>query len=437
MSVFHRTLSMIPNRYAFLDKVQRCIDEDSRVSLFLVDVVRFSDVSTSFGYQAGDYILAEIARRIQAIFGKRVSLGRISGDIFCLVIPGTHDERKLKALYVHLNEHFKTPISVGDHAFAADFNVGAIANPEGNTDVNKLFSAAEAALKKAKSNKYDNFAHVSLRQQVMSGRALALKADLKRALNNEELELYFQPKVDLRTLKVVGAECLLRWNHPLDGILFPGSLIEAAESYNMMNELGYWAIQQAFESSLILQTQGYDDLQLAVNISPTQLYDSQFIAKLRTLCDEMCIKPGNVELELTEDIAMSNSLLVNRQLAEARNLGLQVAIDDFGKGYSNLAYIRDLSIDTIKIDKTFVMQLLDNPVNEAIVEATQVIAKSLQCKVVAEGIESIEHLHILRDLGVESGQGFLFSQAVPFDRFIELLETDLSVGSSYSFRQRA
>ncbi|XOV77710.1 MAG: putative bifunctional diguanylate cyclase/phosphodiesterase [Aestuariibacter sp.] len=436
MSVFHRTLSMIPNRYAFLDKVQRCLDEDSRVSLFLIDVVRFSDVSTSFGYQAGDYILAEIARRIQAIFGKRVSLGRISGDIFCLVIPGTHDERKLKALYVHLNEHFKTPISVGDHAFAADFNVGAIANPDRNTDVNKLFSAAEAALKKAKSNKYDNFAHVNLKQEVTSGRALALKADLKRALTNNELELYFQPKVDLRSLQIIGAECLLRWNHPLDGVLFPGSLIEAAESYNMMNELGYWAIQQAFESSLRLQALGYD-LQLAVNISPTQLYDSQFIPKLRALGEQMCINLGNVELELTEDIAMSNSLLVSRQLAEARKLGFEVAIDDFGKGYSNLAYIRDLSIDTIKIDKTFVMQLLENPVNEAIVQATQVIAKSLQCKVVAEGIESVDHLHILRKLGVQSGQGFLFSQAVPFNAFIELLQSDLSVGGSYSFRQRA
>lgn len=436
MSVIHNVLAEIPSRYAFLQKVQNLVDQDGQVSLFIIDVVRFSDVSASFGYKAGDYILAEIIRRIQAIFAFDAEVGRISGDIFGLVFPGQHRATQLNSFYTRLNEHFKAPIHIGDHAFIADFNVGAVSNPADNRDVNRLFSGAETALKQAKSNKYDNFSIVTLEQRRHSGgRALALKADLKRAFANDELELYFQPKIDLNSLQITGAECLLRWNHPLDGMLFPGALIDAAESYNMMNELGYWALRKAFDSLLYFQAAGFD-INLAVNVSPTQLYDDKFVHRLKQYSDNMCVDLSRIELELTEDAAMSNSLMVNKQLAAAKRLGAKIAIDDFGKGYSNLAYIRDLDIDTIKIDKTFIMQLLENPVNKAIVEATKVIADSLSCNVVAEGIEELQHLHILRQLGINSGQGYLFSQAIPMADFIELLNTDISVGGSYAFEAR-
>ncbi len=414
---------MVPNRYACLDTVQKALDNDPRLSLLLIDIVRFSDVSASLGYKAGDFILAEVARRISNIFGADATLGRIDGDIFCLMFPGHSKTPQLQASYRRLNDHFKAPIIVGNHAFAADFNVGAVINPDGNDDAHKLFSGVESALKQAKSNKYENFVIVDMTGGARSGRSLALKADLKRAINNDELELYFQPKVDLGTLNIIGAECLLRWNHPLDGVVFPGPLIEAAESYNMMNQLGYWALQEAFKSSLLLNTHGYE-IKLAVNVSPTQLYDEQFIPRLSQFSESFCVDPGLIELELTEDVAMSNSLMVNKQLSQARHLGMQVAIDDFGKGYSNLAYIRDLVIDSIKIDKTFVMNLAENPVNMAIVKATKVIAEALNCNVVAEGIETQHQLHMLQGIGVSAGQGFLFSKAVPMSEFLHLLNQE-------------
>ena len=436
MSVIHNTLAEIPSRNAFLHKVQTLLDDNRHLSLFIIDVVRFSDVSTSFGYKAGDYILAEIVRRIRSIFAFEAEIGRVSGDIFGLVFPGSHRETQLNIFYTRLNEHFKVPIQIGDHAFIADFNVGAVSNPDNNPDVNKLFSGAEVALKQAKGNKYDNFSIVSLQERRQSGRALALKADLKRAFANDELELYFQPKVDLNTLRIIGAECLLRWNHPTDGVLFPGALIEAAESYNMMNELGYWAVRKAFENLLKIRANG-SGIFLSVNVSPTQLYDDKFVYRLREYSEQMCVDLNRIEIELTEDAALSNSFMVKRQLAEAKKLGIKIAIDDFGKGYSNLAYIRDIDIDTIKIDKTFVMELLDNPVNKAIVQATKVIADSLDCQVVAEGIEELQHLHILRRIGVQTGQGYLFEKAVPINEFIELLNTDLSVGGSYAYASRS
>lgn len=435
MGDFHQSLTTIPNRYAFLDRIDEYVKQNNNLSLMLVDVVRFSDVSSSLGYDVGDNILLAIANRISMLFGEHVLLGRMSGDIFGLVIPGRHGDKQLRYHFNHLVEHFKTPISSHGHAFIADFNVGAVANIQDNNDTIKLLSRAEAALKQAKENKYENLHILHLGEKARTGRSLALKADLQRAFGNEELEIYFQPKVELKTLKVIGAECLLRWNHPLDGVLFPGALIEAAESYNMMNELGYWTLEQAFKSAVQLRSIGLDFV-LSVNMSPTQLYDFNFVPNLRQLSQKYLISLDRFELELTEDVALSNSLMVKRQLADARALGMQISVDDFGKGYSNLAYIRDLAIDTIKIDKTFVMELEKNPVNKAIIQAAQMIAAALECEIVAEGIETMEQMHQLRELGIISGQGFLFSKAVPLKQFMQLCQSDLAVGTSRAYQSR-
>lgn len=435
MNLIYQSLSLIPNRYAFLDRIDQAIKQDSKLSLLLIDVVRFSDVSSSLGYRAGDFILSEIAQRIQLLLAEMTMIGRVSGDIFGVVIPGQHSKTQLQGFYNHLVEHFKTPIAYQDHSFIADFNVGAVANNNSNRNIHELFSRAEAALKQAKQNKYENFFALKVHEKVQSSRQLTLKADLKRAFEQHELELYFQPKVNLRDLEIIGAECLLRWHHPLDGLIFPGPLLEAAESYNMMNEMGYWVLENAMRSQVELQARGLD-IPLSVNMSPTQLYDIKFVGSLRKLLEKYQLSPQSLELELTEDIALSNSLMVHRQLTQLRDMGFRVAIDDFGKGYSNLAYMRDMQIDTVKIDKTFVMQLDDNPVNKAIIKATQIIAESLHCDVVAEGIETLSHLHVLRELGIEVGQGFLFSKAVPLSEFVRLSQQEITVGSSLSYRRR-
>lgn len=431
----HLSLKTIPNRHSFFDYIRKEVTNDPCLSLLFVDVVRFSDVSASFGYETGDQILTIIANRIERLFGSLGTLGRISGDIFGLVIKGKHSERELREFYCYLTEHFKTPIAVQDHSFIADFNVGAIANNRDNNDTHLLFSRAESALKQAKENRYENFFTMPLFGESVSGRSLALKADLKRAFARDELELYFQPKVNLQTLDIVGAECLLRWNHPLDGVLFPGALIEAAESYNMMNEVGYWVLGKAFESAALLKSKGLE-LQISVNISPTQLYDTLFVSKVEELGTKYRVDLKYIELELTEDVALSNSLMTKRQLSEVRALGLSIAVDDFGKGYSNLAYMRDLQLDTIKIDKTFVLGLGDNAVNRAIIEATQLIGTAMGSDVTAEGIESVQHLHALRDVGIETGQGFLFSKALPLKEFVELTQRDLIVGGSLAYSSR-
>ncbi|MFT2090672.1 putative bifunctional diguanylate cyclase/phosphodiesterase [Paraglaciecola sp. 2405UD69-4] len=434
MQKTYDSLTAIPNRYALLNDIEEVLLFDTNQSLLLIDIVRFSDVSSIFGYEFGDKVLLEIANRILFLFDDSVIFGRISGDIFGMVLPGIHHRRDLYQFYMHLIEHFKTPIHYGNHAFIVDFNVGATANPKENSNVNAFFSLAEIALKQAKSNKFDNFQYTHDLKNEQGGRALTLKADLKRAINNNELEIYFQPKIELNTLKIVGAECLLRWNHPLDGLVFPGALIEAAESYNMMNELGYWTLEESIKSSVYLSKVGLP-IKLSVNMSPTQLYDLNFISTLSDLAKKYKFKLSHLEIELTEDVALSNSVLVTRQLSDLRKLGVSIAIDDFGKGYSNLGYMRDIEIDCIKIDKSFVLGLDNSPINKAIIEASLIIAKAAECELIAEGIENIQHLHILRELGVVAGQGFLFSKAISLRDFEELASKDITVGTSYVRQQ--
>jgi diguanylate cyclase (GGDEF)-like protein len=431
MLLTHSSLSTIPNRYAFLDKIEQLLENKACHNLFLIDIVRFSDVSSGFGYDFGDQILLEIANRLVMLSGPHAIFGRISGDIFGIIVSGKLSKTQLRRFYSHLIDHFKTPIQCADHAFMVDFNVGVATNPSNNKNINTFFSLAEMALRHAKSNKFDNFQYANDNDSAQSGRSLTLKADLTRAIDNDELEIYFQPKVELSTLKVVGAECLLRWHHPLDGVLFPGALIEAAESYNMMNEVGYWVLGAAFKGAARLNSLGLR-LKLSVNMSPTQLYDMDFIQTLLTLSRTHGVELAQFELELTEDVALSNSLLVKKQLARIRELGMNIAIDDFGKGYSNLGYMRNIDIDAIKIDKSFVMEIDQDPINKAIVQATQIIANAANSELIAEGIENIHHLHILREIGVVYGQGFLFSKAVNIDNFIQLISQELAVGTSLS-----
>jgi diguanylate cyclase (GGDEF)-like protein len=383
--------------------------------------MRFSDVSSAFDHKAGDEILLQIVNRIHEIFGQDLILGRISGDIFGLVFDGKHSEAAMQAMFHHLIDHFKTPLYTNETAFIADFNVGIASRTRESVSTTKLISLAESALKLAKNNKHQNYSFVNDNENSVTGRGLALKADLTRAMNNDELELYFQPKVELATTKIIGAECLLRWNHPLDGVLFPGTLIEAAESYNMMNELGHWTISYALEKMEELNRQGFN-IPISINLSPSQLYDVSLPRFLVSLIKRHSIQASMIELELTEDVALTNSLMVKRQLDEIRALGVKISMDDFGKGYSNLSFIRDLHLCAIKIDKAFVMELEQNPVNLAIVEATKLICDAKKCEVVAEGIETVQQLKLLNEMGICSGQGFLFSPAVNFDSFLTLCQ---------------
>ena len=417
----HHHIREIANRYHFIELVENISSNGKRFSLMLLDVMRFSDVSAAFDQKSGDEVLLKIANQICKIFPDAAAIGRLSGDIFGIVFTDAISPAAMRENNSRLISHFKTPLMVNETAFIADFNVGAAIRKSSDTEINTVISLAETALKKSKSNRHVNFTLLADDNHQISGKGLALKADLTRALNNNELELYYQPKVDLQSFEIIGGECLLRWNHPLDGVVFPGTLLQAAESYNMMNQLGYWTLESAFSAMAEMASRGIN-IPVSVNLSPTQLYDPKLLSIIRGLLTEYQVSPAMVEIELTEDVALSNSLLVKRQLDEMRNMGIAISMDDFGKGYSNLSFIRDLQLSAIKIDKAFVLELSNSPVNEAIIKATKIICDAKGCETYAEGIENMEQLLLLREMNITKGQGFLFSRAAPLSDFIALIE---------------
>lgn len=417
-------LNELPNRYNFIEIINQISKKEKRFSLMLIDIMRFSDVSTAFGHSSGDDLLLQIVNQISKVMSSSIALGRISGDIFGLVFTNAISESALREQHTNLCNHFKTPLTICGTAFIADFNVGASVRKNPQTNINTIISLAETALKKSKSNRHENFTLLTDDTREHTGRGLTLKADLRRALNNNELQLFFQPKVDLKDFSIIGGECLLRWNHPLDGMVFPGTLLQAAESYNMMNDLGYWTLEESIKSISILNQCGYEKV-ISVNVSPTQLYDPLLVETMKSLLNKYQVSPKHLEIELTEDVALSNSLLVKQQLSQIRHMGIAISMDDFGKGYSNLSFIRDLDLSAIKIDKAFVLALEQSPVNSAIVQATKIICDAKGCKTYAEGIETLSQLALLQKMGIEKGQGFLFSKAVPLDDFLD----QLSVGN--------
>ena len=417
----HSHLREIPNRYHFIRKIEEISEQEVAFGIMFLDVMRFSDISSAFDHKSGDQVLLQIVNQIHSVFSNATCIGRLSGDIFGVVFSNVVNDNHMRGEHARLISHFKAPLNIGDSSFIVDFNVGAAIKKRRSTDVNTVISLAESALRESKSNRHVTFTVLSDESQAVQAKGLALKADLTRAMNNNELELYVQPKVDLNSFEVVGGECLLRWHHPLDGVVFPGALLQAAESYNMMNELGYWTLEAAFENLARMQVAGYQ-IPISVNLSPSQLYDTRLMPTMRRLMKDYAVPPELLELELTEDVMLTNSLLVKQQLDEIKSLGIALSMDDFGKGYSNLSLIRDLDLHAIKIDKTFVFELSESPVNSAIINATKVICDAKGCETIAEGIETPQQLSLLQALGINKGQGFLFSPAVPINEFLQQLE---------------
>ena len=430
MRTLYKTLSAIPGRTAFIQRAETVGLSCERCAALIVDIAGFSDVSTSMSLESGDRLLLQIANRLSSLFDDLVAFGRLNGDVFAIMFTSNTTSGAMRQRAEALTTHFAKPVSCSEHTFLAEFHIGAVVGRQKRFCVSAFITQGESALRQAKKNRYERFAIASASSPVFeTGQRVALKADLHRAISQHELELYFQPKVNLQTLEIIGAECLLRWNHPADGTILPGPIIQAAQSYQMMRELAYWTLQQAC-CALSYLTKQHIFIPLSVNISPTQLYDSQLIPHIQSLCHDFDLDPSRLELELTEDVALSNSAMVNDQITRLRQIGVGVAIDDFGKGYSNLNAIRDLPISSLKVDKAFVLQLHRDPINEAILQAASLLGEAKRCEVVAEGIESVTHLHILRHLNVTKGQGFLFSKAVSFHDFIALYRQEIIIGSS-------
>jgi diguanylate cyclase (GGDEF)-like protein len=429
---FYDPLTGLANRNLFLERVKRHIDNAASgghgIAVFLIDVDRFRNINDSLGRSAGDELLRQVAQWLKNNIGNADILARIDADHFAVVMPKVSKNGNLarlvdKKITASLEHRFNLN---GAH-FRIATKVGAALFPDDGTDAEILLKNAEAALKKAKTSGERFLFHTPKMTEAVAGK-LALENQLRRALDNEEFVLHYQPKVNIASGKMTSAEALIRWNDPASGLVPPGNFIPILEETGLIYEVGRWALRKAVADYLHWRSAGLPAVRIAVNVSPLQLSNHSFVAEIREIIDVHEHAAAGLELEITESLIMADIKHNITSLHAIRDMGVTIAIDDFGTGFSSLSYLARLPVDTLKIDRSFVTDINAGPERLALVSTIINLAHSLKLKVVAEGVETEEQARLLRLLSCDEMQGFLFSKPVAADIFEQQFLSRLAQG---------
>lgn len=396
--------------------MQVCKRENTLVAVCFIDLDDFKFINDRYGHTVGDSVLVEVARRLQNRVREEDSLSRVGGDEFILVIERLPDEETAIKILHELLHVFDRPIQVKEASFKVSISMGVSFFPQHGQSIDRLSRNADTAMYRAKETGKNNF---KIYEESMSrdlvGR-LELEDDLKIAMSQQQFELYYQPKVNLKTSRVIGLEALIRWNHPSKGLIRPDLFIPLAEELGYIVPIGDWVLKQACLDLLSLQAEAKFYGTVAVNVSGVQLERGDFLKTVEKIFSEIDVSPKDIELEITESAIMNNPIRWINLLSELRFLGFKIAIDDFGTGYSSLNCLKKLPVNQLKIDKSFVDDLIFDEDASLIVSAIVSLASAMKMGCIAEGIETEPQLNRLIELGCEQGQGYLFSRPLPLEQ---------------------
>lgn len=418
---YYDVLTGLPNRRLFLERVSlymRSAEADGhKLAVFLIDLERFKNINDSLGRAAGDTILKRVATGLKNKLGDDTLLARVGADQFAVVLPKVRHDGNVR----HLVE--STLLRLAYQAFPLEnvvlrigAKVGAAMFPDDGADADVLLTNAEAALKKAKAEGERYLFYMPKMTETVA-RTLTLESRLRNALKVGEFVLHYQPKLSLLTGAVTGAEALIRWNDPDSGLVPPAHFIPVLEETGLIHDVGRWALRQAVADYLRWHTAGLSAVRVAVNVSPLQLRDRDFIGEVERAIGISPNAAAGLELEITESVVMADIKHNIAALQAIRAMKVKIAIDDFGTGFSSLSYLSRLPVDTLKIDRSFVTDMTAGPDGLAVVSTVINLAHAMRLSVVAEGVETDEQSRLLRVLGCDEMQGFLISKALPVDRF--------------------
>jgi diguanylate cyclase (GGDEF)-like protein/PAS domain S-box-containing protein len=422
----HDPLTGLANRTLLQERLQLAIDAALRHgklgALAFLDLDNFKHINDTFGHEAGDEVLRSIAERLRRSLRDDDTVARVGGDEFVLLMNEQPSIRHVTELVERVRQAVCTPIQAGGKELIAGVSIGVALFPDNGVVAEQIMRAADAAMYHAKTLGKNNYQFFSpeLNQAVHDN--LLLEASLTRALRNNEMFLGYQPKIDLRTGKMVGAEALVRWQHPDQGIVMPGAFIGAAEETGLIVPLGEWVLDAACAELRRLADMGYRDFVISVNLSARQLRQRQFTERVAETLDRYHIAPGTLELEVTESQLMDEPAQAIATLAALKALGVQLSIDDFGTGYSSLSYLQRFPVDFIKIDRSFLHDITDG--NAIITRAIIALGHNLKLKVIAEGVETRAQLDFVREYDCDQMQGYYFSEALGADALIDMLVRD-------------
>lgn len=422
-------LTKIPNRMQFQHLLQRAIARARRnkktLCLFYIDVDHFKDVNDTFGHLAGDTTLETVAERLTAVLPDGSVIGRLAGDEFAVIVDDLAGEDlikpKLDKLAQRVLDRLAEPFFVQGHEVFMTASMGIARCPEDAPNVIDLLRNADAALYHAKKEGGNIFSHYAPAMNEAAVERLMTKSKLKRAFERDELLVHYQPKYNLETGEVCGAEALVRWELPERGIIYPSDFIPIAEETNLIVEIGEWVLDRVCEDFRYWQRSISAPGRVSVNLSLKQLRQRNFIGRISSILRGHQISPTSLELEITETTLMENPTRTIKLLDELYSLGLHLSIDDFGTGYSSLSALQQFPISTLKIDQSFVREVATNSDDATIVGTIIHMGKSLQMDVVAEGVETEEQLNFLQTLECTYVQGLLFGAPMSSDNYLKLL----------------
>jgi diguanylate cyclase (GGDEF)-like protein len=422
---YYDVVTGLANRTLFYDRLGQHLHDvqsDEAIAVLAIDLERFTVINETFGRRAGDTLLKLVAERLIDTGVGEDHLARISADCFAMVLTNVSREGTdlVRFFESQVTTALSKPFQLEGQELRISARAGIAVFPEDGKDADTLFRNAEAALKKTKlsSDKY-LFYTPALNERVAE--TLLLENKLRLALEQEQLVLHYQPKIDLKSNQIVGVEALMRWNDPKSGLVPPSTFIPLLEETGMIVEAGTWALMQAMKDFRYLQKNNLSPPRIAVNVSQIQLQRSDFVSTIERILSDLGGVPGGLEIEITESLIMQDVEANIKKLHAIRAMGVEVAIDDFGTGYSSLSYIAKLPVNLLKIDRAFIINMTTNADDLAIVSAIISLAHSLSLRVIAEGVETHEQANLLRLLKCDEIQGFLFSPGVPVTQLEEFL----------------
>ena len=422
---YHDMLTRLPNRVLMEDRLKLAVTHATRngqkLAVMFLDLDRFKWVNDTLGHTMGDRLLQEVSKRLEGCLRKGDTLARFGGDEFALILPNVNHEQDAVIIAEKILNSLKEPFSVDDHELYVTSSIGIAMYPDAGPSIEGLIASADLAMYSVKERGKNSYEFFDPAMNEASNARLMIERELRKALTTDDIKVCYQPQVAADSEKLVGFEALIRWEHPVNGLIFPGDFIPIAEETGLIIELGRYVLFRVCSDLQRWRAEGIDNVRVSINCSGLQVDQDSFVDEIRDALAQHDLPGECLEVEITENVIMNDMSKVIQKLRLLADLNIKIAVDDFGTGYSSLSYLQQFPINTLKIDKSFVSAINVSEEATSIVDAIVAMAKGLKLDLIAEGVETDPQLEYLRQLGCEVIQGYLFGKAEGAERTREIL----------------